>query len=125
MIELKHSNYKKYLPLNIIAFSYAHSGAQGEPGGVKIIDNDGKIYHFNYIDNKLKENEIYEIFPFIKNIELCKIIEGWQELNMGAGNRLYVNESIYQEFKEKTKDLKSPVSLYQRWTKIILDIINK
>ena len=126
MIELKHSNYKNYLPIKIIAFSYAYSGAQGEPGGVKIIDNNGKIFHFNYFIKKdLKENEIYEICPIIKDIDLNIIPKEWCEMNMGAGNKLYVNKSISEEVKEKTKDLKGPGMLYQKWSKIILDIIKK
>ena len=44
---------------------------------------------------------------------------------MGAGNKLFVNKSISTEVEEKTKDLKSPGALYQRWITIILDIIKK
>ena len=126
MIELTHSNYNKYIPINIIAFSYAHSGAQGEPGGVKIIDKDGTIFHFNYyLKDDLKENEINEICPMIKNIESNRTLSEWTDLNMGMGNILFVNNSISQEVKEKTKHLESRSSLYRRWTSIILDIIKK
>ena len=125
MIELTHFNFQQYLPLNIIAFSYAYSGAQGEPGGVNIIDDNRRIFHFNYTEDKLKKNEIYEICPLIKDIELNKIIEEWCEINMGAGNILFVNKSISEEVKEKTKDIKGPGALFCRWKNIILDIIKK
>ena len=121
MIELKHSNYKQYLPIKIIAFSYAFSGAQGEPGSVKIIDNNGNMFHFNYFTNKdLKENEIYEICPIIKDIELNIISKEWCELNMGAGNKLFVNKNISHKVKEKTKDLKGQVCYIKNGLKLFL-----
>ena len=123
LIHLTNSNFQQYLPINIVAFSYAYSGAQGEPGGVYIIDDNGKIFHFNYIEDKLKKNEIYEICPLIKDIDLKFKIEEWCEINMGAGNILFVNKTISEEVKEKTKDIKGPGALFCRWKNIILDII--
>ena len=121
VIKLSESNYKKYLPINIMAFSYATSGAQGDPGAVKIIDNDGKIYYFNYVDQPdLKENEIYEICPPLKGEDN----EKWGTIYMGAGNTLFVNEPIFPEVKDKAKGLRGS-ELYQRWRGIILSIIKK
>ena len=124
-IELSKTNYKKYLPINIIAFSYANGGAQGEPGGVYITDNDGKFFHFNFETVDLTRDEIFEICPSLKDISLDKIPEKFEEMNMGMGNKLYINKSIIPEVKEKTKDITRPDMLYIKWKKIILDIIKK
>ena len=66
LIHLTNSNFQQYLPINIVAFSYAYSGAQGEPGGVYIIDDNGKIFHFNYIEDKLKKNDRNRIQLFVQ-----------------------------------------------------------
>ena len=151
-IELSKSNYKNYLPINIMAFSYANGGAQGEPGGIIILDNEGKFFHLNYETGDLKPDEIYEICPPLKEInnnskkfdemnkgkgnicEICPALkqiilknntEKFEEMNMGMGNKLFVNKSIFPEVKEKTKDITRPNMLYIRWKNIILDIIKK
>ena len=124
-IELSKSNYKNYLPLNIIAFSYATGGAQGEPGGVTILDKEGNFFHFNYVYVDWKNDEIFEICPFLKEIEINRNPENFERMNMGMGNTLFVNKSILPEVKEKTKDIKRPDELFLQWRKIIYDIIKK
>ena len=124
-IELSKSNYKKYTPINAMAFSYANGGAQGEPGGIIILDNNGTFFHFNYADGDLTNDEIFEICSSLEEIALNKIPENFERLNMGMGNTLFVNKSIFPEVKEKTKDIKTPNALYIKWKHIILDIIKK
>ena len=124
-IELSKSNYKNYLPINTIAFSYANGGAQGEPGGVIILDKEGKFFHFNYAEGDLKNEEIFEICPYLKEIESNKVEENFERMNMGMGNTLFVSKSILPEVKEKTKDIKRPDQLFSQWKKIIYDIIKK
>ena len=125
MIELSKSNYKNYLPINAIAFSYANGGAQGEPGGIIILDNVGKFFHFNYADGDLKNDEIFEICHPLKEVALDSIPENFEKKNMGMGNSLFVNKAILPDLEEKTKDIKRPDQLYRQWKNIILDIIKK
>ena len=124
-IELSKSNYKNYLPINIIAFSYATGGAQGEPGGVTILDKEGKFFHFNYVKDDFKENDIKAICsPIIerKNGD-NKFEEEWEEINLGMGNSLTVNKSIGQKFEEKAKGIKGPGALFNKWKEIVYEII--
>ena len=125
MIELSKSNYKNYSPINSITFSYAHGGAQGEPGGIIILDNEGKFFHLNCSYGDLTNDEIFEICPPLKEVALKKIPENFEKMNMGMGNTLFVNKSILPEVKEKTKYIKRPDELYRQWKKIIHDIIKK
>ena len=124
-IELNHSNYNNYIPINIITFSYGFGGAQGEPNGVIIMDKDGKLFHFNYRENDFKENEKDEICPMIKDLELRKSLQEWSEKYLGAGNFLYYHNSISKEVEEKTKDIRGPGALYNQWPKVIREIIKK
>ena len=124
-IELKPLNYTKYLPINIIAYSYATPGAMGSPGKVQIITKEGKFFHFNYVEDDFKENDIKAICPPIierKNDD-HKFEEEWEELNLGMGNSLIVNKSIGQKFEEKTKNIKGPGDLFRKWKEIVYEII--
>ena len=128
-IELNLSNYNQYIPLNIIAFSFASGGAQGEPGGVIIINDEGQIFHFNYVEGDIKQpKDVYLVCPPIKE-KLTGIVQSqgeWNEINMGMGNSLIVNISIYEKVKAKIKELGiSNGALYQRWMEIVLEMIEK
>ena len=122
-IELNKSNYKNYLPINMIAFSYAGGGAQGDPGAILIVDTDGKIFYLNHAFGDLNENEVNEICPPLKDIVKGEKSEGFHRINMGMGNTLYIGKSILQKFQEETKDINTPSGYYLRWIKVVLNII--
>jgi hypothetical protein len=44
-IEIDELNYQDYQHLDIVAYSFARGGAMGDPGGIKIVDSDGQVYH--------------------------------------------------------------------------------
>ena len=125
-IELNLSNYNSYLPINIVAYSYASSGAMGEPAGVNIISKEGQLFHFNYVEGDIKQNEMYMIIPSLKeridNISLYE--ENWKDFSMGMGNNLTIHISIYDKFEEKIQNLNlSKSGLFQQWKKIVLEIL--
>ena len=127
-IELKLSNYNDYLPINIIAFSYATSGAMGERGGVNIISKEGQLFHFNYVDGDIKENEMYIICPPLKErIENNNIYkENWEDINLKMGNNLILHKSIYDKFQEKIKNVNtSSGRLFLLWKKIVFEILEE
>ena len=70
IIEITESNYRDYLSLDIVAFSFAYEGAMGEMGAIYIISRDGKIYHANYCqgDDPIDTNHINDIIPVFKDI---------------------------------------------------------
>ena len=125
-IELNLSNYNSYLPINIVAYSYASSGAMGEPAGVNIISKEGQLFHFNYVEGDIKQNEMYMIIPSLKeridNNALYE--ENWKDFSMGMGNNLTIHISIYDKFEEKIQNLNlSKSGLFQQWKKIVLEIL--
>ena len=127
-IELNLSNYNSYLPINIIAYSYASSGAMGEPAGVNIISKEGQLFHFNYVEGDIKQNEMYMIIPSLKeridNISLYE--QNWKDFSMGMGNNLTIHISIYDKFEEKIQNLNlSKPGLFQQWKKIVMEILEE
>ena len=124
-IELTQKNYKDYIPINIIAFSFAYSGAQGEPGGVNLINDKGQIFHFNYLEDKLTKYEIEEVCPFIKNNDLTQFETNFQQINMGMGNKLLVEKIFYQKVEHILNEIKNPSHIFIKWKDIILNALKK
>ena len=53
----------------------------GESGAITIINNEEQIFHFNYDNGDLKQDDIYEICPPLKDKEndTVKYDEEWKE----------------------------------------------
>ena len=60
IIEISESNYRDYMSLDIVVFSFAYEGAMGEMGTIYMIDRDGQIYHANYCQGSSSECFKYE-----------------------------------------------------------------
>lgn len=130
MINLKKSNYKKYIPLDIVALSYAEGGAMGCPGNVEIVTFDQNLYCFNYCYGDLDENDIYSICP---ELRVCsfgpfghnKIPAGWKYYYLGAGNHLIINGRVCREFDRAKGEKIEDVGLYQTWLHILFQVLSK
>ena len=124
-IELNKINYKNYLPIDMIAFSFAEGGAQGDAGGLIIISEEKKIFYLN-----LKwtdwSNEIDVICPILKKCRFdlfnsVNVPENWFYNYMGGGNHLVIHKSLQSKFEEKTIDMDS-WDLYDCWLDVIFDL---
>lgn len=127
-IQLNSSNYKNFLPIEIIAFSIAEAGAQGDPSALEIISIDKKLFYLNLRWTDFNEEIIDFICPALEECFLNPPLDNqtvpndWYYVYMGAGNHLYVASLIQSQFKEQTHDLKSPVEFYKQWKRIIIDL---
>lgn len=129
-IALTPTNYKEFLPINIIAFSFAEGGAMGDGGSIIIVSDNGMSYYLNYVWDDWSEDCIYEICPVLKECSLCaferiKYPKGWIYRYMGVGNHLLVHELLEKQFSEATKDFQTPVEYYQKWEQIIEKITSE
>ena len=130
-IEITESNYKDYTSLDIVAFSFAQSGAIGEPGGVLIVDAMGQVYHANYCYDNLDFDHLLEVVSAVKD---CKFgildhqtPEGWAPVQLGFGNHLTIRTEYHSQFEEETNNrhIKSPGQLYQQWIGMVLKLLGK
>lgn len=116
-IEINSLNYKEYQDLNVIGFSLAHAGAQGEGGGIKIVTSDGKLYHTN-ICHSIKLEEAFDVCPPLRvchfKVFNSKVPKGWSLIYMGGGNFLVIKE----QFRDKLLSL-SQNDLYWNWEKVL------
>ena len=127
-IELNSSNYKEFLPINIVAYSFAKSGAMGEAGGVYIISKEGQIFHLNYVYGGIKPDEVYIVCPPLKekSQNFNAYQENWKDFNMGMDNNLTLHISIFDKFQEKKQKLNLNLGgLFQEWKTIVFEILEE
>ena len=109
IIEVTRENVKNILYDNIVAFTFAYPGAQGDAGELTVLHKtkDLEFYHTNryYNDDedlvKIIDNTYFK--PFAEDIEnnngFIKEIFGWKKVYLiGSGNCAFVREEFYDEF---------------------------
>ena len=128
IIEITNPNYKGYCAIDIVAFSFAHPGAMGEPGGVEIIDAQGWFYHANYCDNGISYDHLLEVVPVLKDCRIGvaghQVPEGWKAVYLGFGNHLTIRADYYDRFEEEVREsrIKEASKLYACWYEIVLNM---
>ena len=116
---------------DVLFFMFAEGGAMGEMGAINFVKTDGKLYHSNYLWGDIKFEEVLESFPTLSQCEFgfcgidSKVPLGWNYVNLGAGNHLIVNDTVYPQFKKLIKNYKHMSKIYRDWAKRADSIINK
>ena len=131
-IEIDELNYQDYQHLDIVAYSFARGGAMGDPGGIKIVDSDGQVYHANYCYGRhtIKSEHIKLIIPVFEDLRIslnsCKTEnDNWLTIDLGYGNYLFVSKAISDAFSREVEagDYDTVGALYKRWLSIVLKIL--
>lgn len=135
-IRLSKENYKDYLPLDMVAFSFAFAGAMGDAGGVAIVTADSKLYYINFLEEDLTDEELYEILPILPQCVLPIIgdaeylPDGWSHISMGAGNNLLIQtqfeEKFWDIFEQYQNHVPAPFSCMHRcWAELMLILLEE
>lgn len=123
MIEITSLNFIKFQNLDIAAFSFAKIGAQGEGGGIKIVDTKGALYHTNFT-KIINLEELFTVCPILKGCDFklfnATVPKGWTSFYMGGGNFLVVKIQ-YEEIILNTL----PKGLYNHWISSLVKTIHK
>lgn len=127
-IELTSKNYRSFLPLEIVAFSYASSGAMGDAGGVVIVTTDCCIYYFNYVWGDIDEKQMEEILPITIPADIDSLPDEWYHMYLGCGNNLFVKQEYaerlrlaWQKYEQTLEGRHS--SLYNAWPQLVTDLL--
>lgn len=129
VINFGDDDYKKYVGLDIVAFSWAHPGAMGSPGEVEIVTSDGRWYVTNYAWGTIAWENVCEVVPVLDQCDFGLVgddtcPEGWTPVDLGMGNHLVLNDSIVGRFMELTQDVETRVEMYQRWGNAVDEILS-
>lgn len=127
-IYISRENYKEYINLDVVAFSYAHGGAQGVGGEIIVITKDAKIYSMNYVyDMEIEMCD--KVCPPLKDCifglwDVEETPNGWKGFRLGAGNFLLLAEPLYHQLKRQMFKL-APHELYGKWIDMVLNCIKE
>ena len=126
---INENNYRNYINLNVIAFSFAHGGAQGSGGEIIVITNDTNIYSMNYCFGNMTIEMCDEVCPPLKDcifgfFEVEKTPVGWKGVPLGAGNFLVLTESLYNQIEYEL--IKMPPHIrYGSWMSMVKNLMSK
>ena len=128
MIKVTLQNYKSYMPIDIVAFSFASAGAMGCPGEMIILDRKGEKYVLNYCYEPWEDEQLFEICPKLEECDMYLLgeddaPEGWMPINLGMGNHLFVQNEIGEVLMKQIDGL-FPGEVYQIWEDAVKEIIN-
>lgn len=125
---INEKNYKDYLNLDVLAFSYAHPGAMGYGGEIIVITKEAKVYSMNYAFGDMKIEMCNEVCPPLRdcvfglfNVE--RTPKGWEGIRLGCGNFLVLAEPIYNQLKQEMANMPSHI-LYGEWMDMVLSCLN-
>ncbi len=126
-IYLSKKNYRDYLRLDTVAFSFAHGGAQGVGGEIIVITRNASIYRMNYVYGNMSMEMCEMVCPQLRE---CKFgffdVEeapfDWKGLSLGAGNFLVLEDSLYDRLREQIAEM-SPYELYGEWMDLVLNAV--
>lgn len=127
-IYISKENYKEYTNLDVVAFSYAHGGAQGVGGEIIVITKDAKIYSMNYVyDMEIEMCD--KVCPPLKDCifglwDVEETPNGWKGVSLGAGNFLVLSEPLYHQLKRQMFKL-APHKLYGAWMDMVVNCIKQ
>lgn len=121
IIEISRDNIKDISFKNIVAFTYALSGAQGDNGAIYIVHKSDSIcfYHINRLiaeDEKLIQmvdgicfNNLQDVMNEISidNLE-------WARLSMGQGNLLFIKSKFLKDFAKLSDQYLNRLALYKK-----------
>ena len=134
---LTKENYKSYLPISMVAFSYNRSMSDDFKGKVFIIDDKGVSFLIDNPSSELLTSDIFDICPFIESISITpkRVVapEGWKVVELDD-EVLAISTSIYKRFIRSlnlivnTRHYPDPENLHhfdENWKEAVLDVIRK
>ena len=130
-IELTHSSMIGFTSKDILAFSFAESGAMGEPGAVILVDKDKQFYHCNYVFGDVTEDDVLKMVPMLQDCQFglfgrnSIVPAGWTYVNLGMGNHLVVSNEVYKSFSKRMERFTTPPQIYQNWRSAFFHSIGK
>lgn len=136
-IKLTKENYKSYLPISMVAFSYSQSMADDLKGHLFVIDDKGISFEIDNRGSELSSSEILDICPFIETISITpkRVVapEGWKVVELD-NEILAINVSIYKRFIRRLNviinarnypDMENPHHFDEHWQEAVIDVVGK
>lgn len=128
IIYLSKDNHLQHIPIrDVVAIKYAEPGAMGSAGQVVMITSSGTLYVLETACSDMSGEEYIKICPLLKAYwEQDTLPPVWDNrYYMGAGNHLFIHESIVKDFDSRVKRFGLEGDLYRYWIMFVLDVLGK
>ncbi|MBQ7221316.1 MAG: hypothetical protein IJS28_10090 [Synergistaceae bacterium] len=103
----------------------ASPGAQGELGAVKVVTDDGKSYHGNYVYGSVNKSVLLKAFEFA-NISPDEFNEKWCSRYLGCGNTLFLRRVHNDKYLELLGDKADGFGTeYGCWNEIAVNLLSR
>ena len=127
VIFINDKNYRDYLNLDVVAFSFAYGGAMGSGGEIIVITKGAGIYSMNYFFGDMTIEMCDEVCSTLKDcefgvLEVEKTPNGWKGIGLGMGNFLVLAEPIYNRIGRNLLKLR-PSFRYREWRGMVLELL--
>lgn len=137
LIKLTKENYKSYLPISIVAFSYNLRVTDDYRGHVFVIDDRGIAFEIDNQSSEFSFSDILCICPFIESVSITPnhdvAPEGWKVVELD-NEILAINTSIYKRFIRTlntiiwNRNYPDPENLHhfdENWKEAVMDVVIK
>ena len=136
-IKLTKENYKSYLPISTVAFSYNLNVTDDYRGHVFFIDEKGVTFEIDNQSLEFSFSDILGICPFIESISITqnRVVapEGWKVVELDD-EILAISTSIYKRFIRTlntiiwNRNYPDPENLHhfdENWKEAVMDVVIK
>lgn len=136
-IKLTKENYKSYLPISMVAFSYNLSVSDGLKGHVSVIDDKGVSFEIDNRSSEFSSSDILDICPFIESINITqkRVITPveWKVVELD-NEILAIKTSVYKRFIRRLNviinahnypDPENPHHFDEHWKEAVIDVVIK
>ena len=136
-IKLTKENYKSYLPISMVAFSYNLNVTDDYRGHVFFIDDKGLAFEIDNQSSEFSFSDILGICPFIESISITsnRVVapEGWKVVELDE-EILAINTTIYKRFIRTLNEIiwahnyPDPENLHhfdENWKEAVITVVSK
>lgn len=136
-IKLTKENYKSYLPISMIAFSYSLNVTDDYRGHVFFIDEKGVTFEIDNQSLEFSFSDILGVCPFIESISITQnhvaAPEGWKVVELDD-EILAISTSIYKRFIRTLNRIlwahnyPDPENLHhfdENWKEAVINVVSK
>lgn len=124
-VNLAPEQYNMIDSNEIVAFSLAEGGAMGCPNEMIYVRKNGEKPEFL---RSYANPEMYTLFPWLEHLdcgffgEVKGVGKGWEHIDLGAGNHLFLRSNLYARLYPKFRGMR-PAAIYQTWQDEVIEYL--
>ena len=132
-IKLSPEGCMQYAQIKPAAYLISQPGAQGGPGEIVVVNEDGRLFRLNYLYGNMTAEQVRQLFPEAAQTQLTLFgiydnpPQGWIPMYLGLGNHLFGRKDLCPLFAEegKARNIHSRSEFFLCWADVIRHVLKK